>query len=254
MMSAGEPQDRVDAGAAWPETAHMVAELVSAEELSPSVRSMVFQTDSLRWLAGQYVELAVQTADGTARRPFSIAGAPDARAPGRVELAVSADEQSAATTAVRQLRVGSHVELIGPKGRFARGGPWDGPVVLVGTGTGVAPLRAMVQAELAERPSGSPILLLFGCRQEQDLLWAEEFARLAESNGRFRFAPTLSKPEPSWQGRQGYVQEHLAELVRELEPVRVLVCGQSEMVRQVRRVLDEELSYPEERISVQNYG
>jgi CDP-4-dehydro-6-deoxyglucose reductase len=207
--------------------------------LSPSVRSLVFEvmgSAAFEHEPGHYVDLFVPPPRGLVmRRSYSIASAPAPERPTRVELAVTRVEGGVTSSALHAIPPGTVLEADGPRGSFLR---WpsmrDDPTLFVAAGTGLAPLRAMLQAELA-RAYGPPVALLFGCRTEADLLWADELHGWRAHHPRFRLAVTLSRPPPSpgaapWSGRVGHVQRHVDELVRALAPTRAFVCGLSAMV------------------------
>jgi CDP-4-dehydro-6-deoxyglucose reductase len=108
--------------------------------------------------------------------------------------------------------------------------------ILVAAGTGVVPFRAMLMDRLA-RDSAHQFTLLCGARYEEKLLYAPEFEALAGRYSNFRFWPTLSRPEPGWEGRVGHVQEHLFEAIGDRRDIKVFICGLKEMVDDVRAIL-----------------
>jgi len=231
-------------------------ELCSARPLSPTVRSLVLRAldgQAFDYVAGQWVDVHVPTPDGIVKRAYSIASAPGRAGAGAIELAVTQVEGGPASTALHALPVGARLDVSGPQGFFTReGAPPAEPVVLVGAGTGLAPLRAMLQVELAEH-AGPPVVLLFGCRTEQDILWRDDLADAARASSRLRVEVTLSRGSPSWTGRRGWVQAHVAELVRPLAPAQVYVCGLSKMVQDVRRILKDELGLERKSIHSERY-
>ncbi|MEM9187861.1 MAG: FAD-dependent oxidoreductase [Myxococcota bacterium] len=245
--------------------------LRSTSLLSPDVKFLEFGADpSFSFVAGQWVNLFVPVPDSVVhRRSYSIASAPDPTHPGRLEFAVTRVEGGPVSTALFQLRAGGEagegvladavtdsieLEMEGPFGFFTReAAPSDRAAVFVGTGTGVTPLRSMLQQELRDRPEGPALLLLFGCRTPADLLFREEFEAMAKKYDRFRYEMTLSRAGDDWDGRRGYVQSHLEELVRPLLPVDVYVCGLTKMVKEVRRVLKEELGLTRKEIHTERY-
>jgi CDP-4-dehydro-6-deoxyglucose reductase len=224
------------------------AELVAQTALSPRVRGLALASlgpDPLEWVAGQYIEIGIP---GDARRmPYSIASAPDLSRPGYFELAVLSGSGGGL---LDDVVVGAQVEVLGPKGSFVRKEPSGPPEVYVGTGTGLAPLRAMLQAALAEG-GDSPLLVLFGCRTEPEILWRTELEALAACQPRVRYEPMVSQPQNGWEGRRGRVQDHLAELVAPLADARVYVCGVGEMVDACVAKLTVDLSIPRERVSTE---
>ena len=198
--------------------------------LAPSVRHLSFEVDSpegFHWLPGQYVEL-FDPAAPERRFPYSVASAELPSFPGRFELAVRRD---GAAAPVERLRADDRIGVAQPRGSFVRTGDADAPAIFVAHGTGVAPMRAMIQSALA-RASSAKLLLLYGCRSEAELLWGAELTELA-LQPRFAFVPTLSQAGPEWRGRRGYVQAHLGELADIVANADVFVCGSKTMVTEV---------------------
>ena len=206
------------------------AELVARAPLSPRVVGMTFQASGpFQRAAGQYVML---TLDEGSTHAFSVASPFEPEAPGRFEIAVARGTTAAS---MLELELGSVVSVTGPSGTLV----WkeDAPALLVATGTGISPLRALVLEQL-RRSSSVPLYLLFGCRDASEELWGAEFSRLAAQHARFRFWPTHSQPAPGRVGRIGRVQAYLPELVRELGPsVRAYLCGHTPMVNDCTTLL-----------------
>jgi NAD(P)H-flavin reductase len=181
--------------------------------------------------AGQYVVL---TMDEGSTHAFSIASPFDPGAPGLFEIAATSG-----TTAetLLELPLGSTVSASGPSGTLV----WkeDAPSLLIATGTGVSPLRALVKEQL-QGPSLQPLVLLFGCRDRSEELWGTELAALAQAYSRFRFIATHSQPVPGQRERVGRVQTYLPELVRALgSGLRAYLCGHTPMVNDCTRLLLE---------------
>lgn len=226
------------------------------ELLSPSViglRLACLDEQPMAFIPGQWVNLHVAVAGGEVeKRPYSIASAPDAAEPQAFELAVTLVEDGHVSGALHALRPGDTLLMDGPYGFFTREDHCAEDALLVGTGTGVAPLRAMLQAAL-EAANGPRLTLLFGCRTSADLLYRSEFEALAAEHERFRFEPTLSRADAAWIGRRGYVQTHLPELIPQLGRPHVYVCGLSNMVNAVRVALKETLGYQRKQIHTERY-
>lgn len=215
--------------------------LLEGRMLSPSVRSLRFESigPPPRYRAGQSMDLVVPTPRGLAmRRPYSVASAPDHTGPGRLEFAVTRVEGGPTSTALHAMQPGATVDAIGPNRGWLARRPDERalPTLLVATGSGLAPFRAVLQEELAHE-SGPPIALLFGCRTEADILWRDELERWAATVARFSFTVTLSRPDPGWHGATGWVQHHLPAVLRAIEPELFLLCGLSPMTTAVEREL-----------------
>ncbi len=233
---------------------HHTIELKDAFTLSSSVRTLVFESidGPLPYRAGQYATLFVPTGSGTPKKKhYSIASAPNAQFPARFEVAVTRSDDHASTSAIlHDMAVGTRLEMDGPSGTFVYE-DFGGPAIFVTTGSGLGPVRAMLQRELSH-PEGAPIVLLFGCKREGDVLWAGELRALAKHHRRFRFEVSLSQPSPEWEGRTGYVQRHVIELAKTLSNPRAYVCGRPPMVDAVVDVLKEII--PVDRLHHEKYG
>jgi len=168
--------------------------------------------------------------------PYSIASAYDPAQPGQFELATLF---GAGANAIDQLSVGEELSVLGPSGELAWQQQPSPAALLVGAGTGVAPLRALVEEELA-RPSSVRLLLIAGHRAPEDILFADDFAQLAQRHARFRFVPTLTQASGAWSGERGRVQASLHSAVQELGALDAYVCGRLSMVSDVTAVLERE--------------
>ncbi|MCA9583239.1 MAG: FAD-dependent oxidoreductase [Myxococcales bacterium] len=225
--------------------------------ISPTVRNLVFRAvdgDPIGFVAGQWVNLFLPWQGETVRRAYSIASWPGYPRPDELEIAVTLVPDGPASTALHTMEVGARIEMEGPWGVFTRerGDP-ERPMIFVGTGTGVTPLRSMIHADLEERPQGPPLLLLFGCRTEEEILFRIYLEDLATHHPRLRYHFTLSRAPENWGGRSGYVQKHLPELYGSLAPAHVFICGLSGMVAEVRRLLKEDLGLDRKSIHAERY-
>lgn len=209
--------------------------------LAPTVGHYAFVRDDgqpLDYIPGQFIQVHFHYADGTAtKRSYSLATIHDhALGAGEaVEIAVSYVPGGAATALFEGLEVGGQVDASGPFGRFCLM-PADANrrYLLIGTGTGVTPYRAMLpQIETLIRERGIEVVLLFGARTPVELLYGEEFRAFADTHPNFRFVPCFSRelPEnPHPDVRHGYVQQFLDEFAPKAETDIAYLCGNPNMV------------------------
>jgi len=224
---------------------HFPLRLTDRRMLAPSIVHLSFVRDDgqpLDFIPGQFVQVHFQLADGTAtKRSYSLATVHDhAMGPGdTVEIAVSYVPGGAATAMFEALAVGASIDASGPYGRFClMPGDANRRYLLIATGTGVTPYRAMLpqlEAAIAER--GIEVVLLFGARNPGELLYGDEFRAFAEKHPNFRFVPCFSRELPAAESphahadvRQGYVQEQLAALAPNAETDIAYLCGNPNMV------------------------
>ena len=107
--------------------------------------------------------------------------------------------------------------------------------LFIATGTGIAPMRSMLQANLTA--SSPAFTLLYGVRHESHLMYRNEFQDLQERFPQFRFWPVVSRPESVWIGRRGHVQHHLEQALGDRTDLDVYLCGLKAMVDDVRALL-----------------
>lgn len=214
--------------------------------LAPTVGHYTFVRDDgqpLDFIPGQFIQVHFQYADGTAtKRSYSLATIHDhALGPGEaVEIAVSYVPGGAATALFEGLDDGGHVDASGPFGRFClMPGDSNARYLLIGTGTGVTPYRAMLpQLEALIRERGIRVVLLFGARTPEELLYGDEFRAFANRHPEnFRFVPCFSRELPAEGSaqahadvRRGYVQQFLAEFAPDAASDIAYLCGNPNMV------------------------
>jgi ferredoxin-NADP reductase len=227
------------------------ATLVRARMLSPSVRELTFDPGpDHAFVPGHWVTLYLPQPSGEPlKRQYSIASPP--RADGTFDLAVTKVENGPMSTHLHALSPGAKMRMLEAQGMFVLE-PIARPVVMIATGTGVAPFRSMLES--MPRADGPPIVLLFGARTEADVLYGEELGALARTWPRFTFLPTLSRAGDAWSGRRGWVQQHVAEVFAKTgSDVDVYVCGLTKMVKEVRSICRETHGVDRKRVHVERY-
>jgi len=225
-----------------------VVELIARAPLSSRVHRLRFAARSpFAWEAGQYL-VVVGSAGQALFLPYSIASANDPNKPGEFELAVAVH---AGADVMDTLPIGAELEVEGPEGAFTWQASPSPAALLVGAGTGIAPLRALIEAELA-RASDTRLLLVAGHREPEDVLFAQDFARYSAEHPRLHVIPTLTGGSSTWRGRRGRVQALLLEAVNSLGPLDAYVCGRLEMVTDVVRLLVAH-GVPEPRIRSEGF-
>ena len=223
--------------------------------LAPSVGHYVFVRDDgapLDFIPGQFIQVHFQYADGTAtKRSYSLATIHDhAMGPGEaVEIAVSYVPGGAATALFEGLDAGDTVDASGPFGRFCLvPSDTNRRYLLIGTGTGVTPYRAMLpQLERAIAERGIQVVLLFGARTPDELLYGDEFRAFADRHpDHFRFVPCFSRelpaagtPHAHADVRHGYVQQFLPDFAPDPAGDIAYLCGNPNMVDSCFEALKE---------------
>ena len=210
----------------------LAAEVVETVAETPRVRTLRLLTDG--WTghrAGQHLDVRLTAEDGyQAQRSYSIASAPDG------ELAITVerlDDGEVSPYLVDEVREGDRFEVRGPIGGYFVWDPSEPePVLLIGGGSGVVPLMAMIRHR-AVAGSSAPTRLLYSSRTLGDVIYREELDELATREDGLEVFHTLTRSQPD--GWSGYGRRIDAEILREVawpatDGPQVFVCGSTRFV------------------------
>ncbi len=180
----------------------------------------------LEYRPGEYVLLADDRGE-VPPRSFSVANAP--RSDGLISLLVTRVGEGATSLWVHdRLRVGQMASVSGPFGTFVDDPAATAPALFLAAGSGLAPIRALVEAALA-RPGRRELTLVFSARTEADVIDRERFGQWQAEHERFRFIRTLTRATgPHARGR---IPALLPELSADLSGHDVFVAGAPGFVR-----------------------
>src|SRR5574337_964456 len=216
--------------------------------LAPAVRHMAFERADgvpFAFVPGQFVQIHFTYPDGKpTKRSYSVATVSnESGAVPRIEIAVSYVEGGAATNLLGNLPQGGIVDASGPYGRFCLDDKdANRRYLLVATGTGVTPYRAMLPQLEKLGARGAEVALVYGARNESELLYGEEFEAFAKKNPHFHFYACFSRAarsQPRAHDRAGRVHVALAELKPDPAHDIAYLCGNPDMVDQAFAMLKE---------------
>ncbi|MBI2689668.1 MAG: FAD-dependent oxidoreductase [Acidobacteria bacterium] len=215
----------------------MIATLLEYRDLSSTIRHFTFEVpERLDFQPGQFASLNAMVGGKEITRAYSLAAA--SKGDNRFEICLNLVEDGVFSPHLFALKVGENVLLKGIYGAFLwRQPPMD--TILVATGTGIVPFRAMLQDHYCRGSEKRDITLIYGTRHAENLLWAEEFRALEANHAGFRFVPTVTRPDQDWKGEAGRVQPILLGLLGDRKDVQVYACGLKEMVDSVRALCKE---------------
>jgi NAD(P)H-flavin reductase len=184
------------------------------------------------------------------RRPYSIAAAPeDARRDGWLELLIGVNADGTPGSHVT-LQAGTLVDLDGPLGSFIfPPAPEERRFVFIAGGTGIAPLRAMMQRAL--RLPHRNIGLFYSVRTPDEFAYEQELRGLANA-GEIELRQTVTRASDDWTGPRGRLnRDALEELVH--DPATLcFICGPPALVDEMPKILAE-LGIPPERIKIEEW-
>jgi ferredoxin-NADP reductase len=232
----------------------VAAEVVDVVAETHRVKTIVFDVPG--WpghRAGQHVDVRLTAEDGyQAQRSYSIASVPDGT---RIELTVERLEDGEVSPYLtEELRSGDQIDLRGPVGGYFVWEPsHGGPLLLVGGGSGVVPLMAMIRLRTGTG-SDAETRLLFSSRGFEDVIYREELERLNGDGIRVVHTLTRSQP-PAWTG---YARRVDAQMLADVGPdpaerPRVYVCGPTPFVEAVAEALVQ-LGHDPQAIKTERFG
>jgi ferredoxin-NADP reductase len=206
-------------------------------------------------LPGQHVDVRLTAEDGyTATRAYSIAAPPHGDL---VQLTVGLTVGGEVSPfLVADAEVGTHLEVRGPIGHWFVWDPADpGPVQLIGGGTGVVPLMAMVRAH-GDASSTVPMRLLYSVRDPEQVLYADELVRRGERQEHLAVFLHYTRSAPmGWASAPRRLdKEDLAAVAwpADAEPL-IFVCGPTGFVEAISDLLVA-AGHPVERIKAERFG
>lgn len=207
------------------------------------IRLQLPANDRFEYHAGQYVQFILR--DGS-RRSYSMANAPAGEK--WIELHLRHMPGGKFTDHVfSTLKDKDILRMEGPFGSFYLRDDSDKPMVLLASGTGFAPIKAMIEA-MRDKGHARPAILYWGCRSKSDLYlhaWAEQQAGALPW---LRYVPVLSEPKPedSWSGRTGFVHREVMADQPDLSGHEVYACGAPIMVGSARADFTTRCALPED--------
>lgn len=167
----------------------------------------------------------------TVRRPYSIACSPEQAAlTHALELLVGLDAGGAPGPHLPSLAPGTAIDVEGPLGTFTfPESTRQTRLLFVGGGTGIAPLRAMMDHAMRVRPSAR-LALLYSARRADDFAFIEEL-RAHAASGRLELHQTVTRDDEGWQGERGRIgRAHFEAVLHEPANTLCFICGPPAMV------------------------
>lgn len=199
-------------------------------------------SERLQFLAGQYIDILLK--NGT-RRSFSLANAP--HDDGFLQLHMRNYGGPFSEHVFTKMKERDILRFEGPLGTFFLREDSDKPIILLASGTGFAPIKAMVEHAFHIR-SPRPMVLYWGARVRADLYMNELPERWAHERSNFQYVPVLSEPLPgdNWTGRTGLVHEAVMKDIADMSGCQVYACGVPAMVEAAHRDFTSRCGLPED--------
>ena len=233
-----------------------LAKVIEVVPETPRTKSLALEVPGWEGhKAGQHVDVRLTAEDGyQAQRSYSIASAPEDE---RLTLTVDhLDDGEVSPYLTNVLMAGDKLELRGPIGGYFTWEERDGgPLFLIGGGSGIAPLMAMIRHRAAAG-SDVPTRLLYSSRSYEEIIFRQELEDLVARDGSLEVIHTLTRSRP--EGWTGYHRRIDAEMLEEVgwsadENPRAFVCGPTPFVEGVADALVS-LGHDPARVKTERFG
>ncbi len=215
---------------------HLACRVAALEQATHDIRVLTLEIRSggpFSFSAGQYARV---TFAGLPARDYSMANRPDAH-PDTIEFHIrQLGGGTASVYAARDLKVGDTVAIEGPYGSSYLRDQHTGPIVAIAGGSGLAPIKSIVESALA-RGMRQDIRLYFGVRAERDLYREPAMTALAAAHPNFRFTPVLSEPGGPTARRTGWVHDAVAADLAGVDGMKAYLAGPPPMVEAASAML-----------------
>lgn len=223
--------------------------VLSLTRAAPDVMILKLQlpaNQNLQYHAGQYIEFILQ---GGLRRSYSMANAPHALgSPPAIELHIRHMPGGRFTDHVfGAMKEREILRMEGPYGSFFLREDSAKPMVLLASGTGFAPIKALIE-HLQMKGSPRPTVLYWGGRRPQDLYLDAWCREQAATMHHLRYVPVVSDalPEDAWAGRTGFVHQAVMQDLPDLSGHQVYACGAPIVVESAERDFTARCGLPAE--------
>lgn len=233
-----------------------LARVVEVVEETPDTKSLRLElNEPQQYLPGQYynIRIPVEGRPRPIQRAYSLGSSPIPEG-SIIEVGVKAVPGGLVSPRlVFETHVGDELEVRGPYGTFTWTEEDGGPVLLVGAGSGIVPLMAMIRYQAA-RGTSVPMHLLYSSRRRDEVIYFEALEELRSQHDWLRISHTFTRDldDPLARFHRRIDKEMVQVVAREAEARVAYVCGPPELVDDVERTLIES-GMDEQRIKTEKY-
>jgi CDP-4-dehydro-6-deoxyglucose reductase, E3 len=206
--------------------------------------------ERLQYRAGQYIEFLLK--DGK-RRSYSMANAPHLDE--RITLHIRHMPNGLFTEHVfKTMKERDILRFEGPLGTFFLREDSDKPMILLASGTGFAPIKAIIEQAIHSKTT-RPMTLYWGGRRPKDLYMNQLCEEWARTHPNFTYVPVVSdaQPEDNWSGRTGFVHRAVVEDFPDQSGYQVYACGAPIVVESAKKEFFAQCKLPEEEFYADSF-
>lgn len=210
-----------------------VAKALECKVLADKFHNFIFESEApLIYKPGQYISVKVA---GDRINSYSIA---TDEGDNKFGLLIDTSPGGPGSKYFENLKPGDKISFLGPFGTFTYKPDNDVKHILfLGTGSGCAPLRCMIDNLLKKEHMQTPITFYLGLRYQSSIFWQEYFDKLSQDYPNFKFILVISKPDAVWQGKAGHITDFVAQDFPDASGLTAYLCGNKLMVEETTNAL-----------------
>jgi naphthalene 1,2-dioxygenase ferredoxin reductase component len=206
---------------------HLTCKVTKVDDMTHDIKRLrlkILDGGPYDFTAGQYARLEFP---GVPPRDYSMANRPDEAT---LEFHIRLVPGGAVTPFVaNRLKTGDKMKVFGPHGTSYLREKHTGPIVALAGGSGLAPIKSIVDTALASGAK-QPIHLYFGVRDDRDLYLEDYFQKLAKKHPNLSFMPVLSEPSGKTKRRTGFLADVVRQDFTTLDGAKAYLAGPPVMV------------------------
>jgi len=213
-------------------------------------------SERFQFLAGQYLEFLLKD---NKRRAYSIANAPHEEGPLELHIrhlpgGLFTDPLFGQTADGKQIKEKDILRFEGPLGSFFLREDSKKPIIFLASGTGFAPIKAMLTS-IQNKKIDREIHFYWGGRRPKDLYMDSLCQEFTHTIPGFHYIPVISEalPEDGWQGRTGFVHRAVMHDFSDLSSYQVYACGAPIVIAAARTDFVKECRLPEEEFFADSF-
>ena len=217
------------------------AEITAIEALTHDIRRLEINVEEpFNFRAGHYVDITLVEHGVT--RAYSMANPPSEQS--KLEFIIKMYPDGAFSSLLRDtLKPGDPLKIKGPYGTCFRREDRNGTMIMVGGGSGMAPIWSILNDHVENGDRNRPVTFFYGARTESDLFYLDKIAEIKKQLPNFRFVPGLSHLEDgaAWDGERGFIHTAVDRFFKEegmsAPEMEVYTCGPPPMIDALLPVL-----------------
>lgn len=204
--------------------------------------------EALTYNPGQYMIVTIQASGKQLTHVFSFSSSPTEKDFLEFTKKFTASEYS---IALKALKLGDSVKIDAPHGSFTFTGEYK-KILLIAGGIGITPFRSICRY-CTDLQIKSDIVLLYGCRSENDIAFGAELEEMQQQNSNLKVTVILSEASNKWTGKVGFVNANFIQKeVADYKERVFFACGPPAMIKAITDVVAE-LGLPQTQLKLESF-